>query len=872
VLPERWIVMGYQNDGPGQLLAIGSPIADSLPVGPDPKGPGPSTDDGMRWLADFGRAIQAGMALRIPLTGAQTRGFKRLLVFGLRSQLDPEQSASRFGDLLHAHHYTDGLELLPHGAASNNTQDSASALSSRDPNYTKLFDLEQGAALCPSRPTADGDRLARAAGFDPALLAHVRGANGGQDEQASAMQTVLWPATWGYYLEQIVAGAVPAPETLLPLARDHFANHVRARGNFPILRIGAQPYGLLPVLWSARWKGIDSRALDTPLMSLLTKLRATWEASVANVPQIHGASDPEGALVSLLGMQPRSSSYAARNVIGPEYNLTYWRFVQQDPGQAWWSALSTKTLAQAGDLAGVMSATRLANATYVCQQRLLTDILVAPAPLDNAAAPDYMEQLRALTWQALRDLPTPPQPVPLLPLLLRHAALRQYLDTAAELLAQASALLPTERIEAELIGMSAGLPRPTPWDVLGRTLPGKGAVGSYLDASKTDTTIPDFAAFWAAFDKLSAMPAEALDATTREVMDLASYRLDGWLTSMAHFRLEQIRTGAPNGGVVLGAYAWLEDVRPQAAVGSSGFIHAPSLAHATTAAVLRSGYLTHGGSAQSPFQINLSSDRVRLGLHLLDGLREGQPLGALLGYRLERSLHDVGLDPLIATLRAIAPLNAAPDTGTTTAESVAANNVVDGLALLRAIFASGTLATGSGLPADSTTRDTLTGSLRQLNQALDAAADLTLAESVHQLLRGNMVRAGATLDAIARGDAPPAALEVIETPRAGTAFTHRLFTAAASTTAARWASAPRAQAEPRLNAWAAAMLPTPVNVRIRASFAAGATATPIEFGLDSLGMAPLDLLAMPETDGVSGELAARLVRAEIGRASCRERV
>jgi hypothetical protein len=867
VLPERWLVMGFQGDAAGQLLAVGSPIADSLAVGPDPNGPGPSTDDGMRWLADFDRAVQVGMGMRIPLTGAQTRGFTRIVVFGLNTQLAPADAVARFGDLLQAHHYTDGLELLPHGAPTNNSGDTSSALSSRDPNYAKLYALEQGPALCPSRPGADGDRLARAIGFDPALLAHISGANGGQDEHAFAMNTVLWPATWGYYLQQIVTGSVPTPDVLLPIARDHFINHVRARGHFPILRVGAQPYGVLPIQWSAKWKALENRALDAPLMSLLVNLRTTWQSSVANVPRIPGATDPEAALVSVLGMQPRSASYSARCVIGPEYNLTYWRFVRQDPGQTWWSTLSAKAAADAGSSSAPMASTRLASTTFVNSQRLLTDVLVAPAPLNGLSAPSYVARLQSMTWQALRDVAMPAQPVPLLFLFLRHAALRQYLDTAAELLAQQNpaGIQPTERIEAELLGLSAGLPRPTPWDILGRTLAGKGTVGTYLDASKTDISIPDFAAFWSAFQTLTTLSAESLDAATREAIDLASYRLDAWFTSMAHFRLDTIRAATANGGIVLGAYGWLENVAPATALPSAGYIHAPSLAQATTAAVLRSAYLTHKGASQSPLEINLSSSRVRLAMHLLDGMRQGQPLGALLGYRLERTMHDSGLETLITTLRAIAPLNTTTDTSTTTSELVAANNVVDGLALLRTIFVNNTLATGFGLPTDSNMRDQLASALQTLTDALDSVADLALSESVHQLLRGNPIRAGATLDAIARGDTPPPEIDVIQTPRSGTAFTHRLFSIAGGSPASGWASTPRAQAEPRLNAWASALLPAPANVQARASFSdgTGAVLSTIEFGLDTLAISPLDLIALPATDGLSGELADRLLRAAV---------
>ena len=95
---------------------------------------------------------------------------------------------------------------------------------------------------------------------------------------------------------------------------------------------------------------------------------------------------------------------------------------------------------------------------------------------------------------------------------------------------------------------------------------------------------------------------------------------------------------------MLGAYGWLENVQPQPQqTASAGFVHAPSLNQATTAAVLRAGYLAHNDASQRPFEIDLSSGKVRLALHLLDGIRQGQPLGALLGYRLERAMHNAKL-------------------------------------------------------------------------------------------------------------------------------------------------------------------------------------------------------------------------------------
>jgi hypothetical protein len=865
VLPERWIVIGYQGNAPGQVLAVGPSIPDPLHVGPAPGGPGLATDPGMRWVSDFDPlAIQAGMAFRIALTPEQQRGFNRIVVLGLRSNIDAAESVTRLSALLEAHHYTDGLELLPHGAPTNNSEDVKSGFTSRDANYTELFNLEQGSPLCPARQTADGDRLARALGIAPKLLAHVRGADGDQDEQARAMNAVMWPATWGYYLTQLVAGAVPSPDVLVPAARDHFKDHVRARGHFPALRIGRQPYGLLPVCWSAGWKPLEGRALDAPLGGMLARLRSTWENAVANIPRLPGAADPEAALVGLLGMSPSSTSYVARNMIGPEYNLSYWKFARQTISASWWTALNTKSLNDTGDLSGTMATTRLANAAFVKAHRPLSDLMVAPAPLDGQPAPSYVGLLGSYGWQDLRSFQFPAPPVPLLLLLLRHAALRQYIDTSMDLLGPAGAAQPAERFEPELVGLSAGLPRPTSWDILQRTLPGHGPVGAYLDGAKLNPTLDPalsaFQDFWTSFTQLAGYSAEALDSAIREGLDLAAYRFDAWVTSLAHFRLDALRSADPTGGIVLGGYGWLEDVRPQPQrTPSAGYVHAPSLAHATTAAVLRSGYLTHRDGTQPAMEIDLTSDRVRLGLHLMDGVRSGQPLGALLGYRLERSLHDAGLDPFINALRMVAPLEGTPATGVDTTESLTATDVVDGLALLRKIHTDPNFWSTPGLPP----RDQLTPHINRLDDALDSVADLALSESVHQLLRGNRIRAGATLDAIARGDAPPPDLDVIATPRSGTSLTHRLLTVAATTDAPGWTDTPRAQAEPRLNSWAATMLGDPERVRARARFvdATGAELAKIEIRLNALALAPLDLLALPESNRLDGELADRLLRA-----------
>ena len=169
-------------------------------------------------------------------------------------------------------------------------------------------------------------------------------------------------------------------------------------------------------------------------------------------------------------------------------------------------------------------------------------------------------------------------------------------------------------------------------------------------------------ALQASLRHLARVPSAALARLAAGALDLASHRLDAWMSAHASRRLAALREARPD-GARLGGYGVLEDVRPSplAEPLSHGYIHAPSLGQAATAAVLRSGYLAHRREQDSPLAVDLSSRRVRLALGLLEGVRAGQPLAAILGYRFERGLHDhhpaLILDRFIAPLRGIAPLD-----------------------------------------------------------------------------------------------------------------------------------------------------------------------------------------------------------------------
>ena len=176
-----------------------------------------------------------------------------------------------------------------------------------------------------------------------------------------------------------------------------------------------------------------------------------------------------------------------------------------------------------------------------------------------------------------------------------------------------------------------------------------------------------------------------------------------------------------------------------------------------------------------------------------------------------------------------------------------------------------------GFPAPGSNDFTaLVAQLQALDDLVDSVGDSVVAESVYQLVQGNPLRSGATLDAIATGEMPPPELDVIRTPRTGIGLTHRLcalFPMSAGTSPSTWPTqqpSARAQAEPVLNAWVATLLPNPALVRCKADYVNpqdGQVVQTVETALPVLELAPLDAVYMAEaTDRAQrGELEQRWV-------------
>ncbi|HVP31742.1 MAG TPA: hypothetical protein VMW35_21535 [Myxococcota bacterium] len=166
-------------------------------------------------------------------------------------------------------------------------------------------------------------------------------------------------------------------------------------------------------------------------------------------------------------------------------------------------------------------------------------------------------------------------------------------------------------------------------------------------------------------------------------------------------------------------------------------------------------------------------------------------------------------------------------------------------------------------PTDGSGYRQLLAVLDRLDERVDAVADLTAAESVHQLVAGNTTRSGSSLAVASEGRVPDE-FDVIRTPRPGADVLHRLLVVADPTAPAPWTTArpgPAALLDPVSTAWVAGILPDPVRVsaRLRLVGPDGADlANPIDLPMSELELDPLGWIRVAAG---GTELQARLALA-----------
>lgn len=879
VLPERLAFYVGKRSQPGSPIVFGEPhvgklVPDPLPVGLTP------TEDGLtrggdggvvvpppvRWLVDFEAAVACGMGIRIPLSTGEAQGIDALVVVGARVGSSEQESAKLLERLFEAQRYTVGLDVVRQGTPTNVLSDDRDDQPPRALDHGTVFDRE-----LQDRPVdagTDAQRLARALALRGEVFSAC--AQTHEARNATSMNHALWPATLGYFFDQMMDGAVP--KDVLEDLRHVFTAHVTGRGPLPCIRVGDQPYGL--VLASADLPSgalAPTGAVEPPGEPRISKIEARVEqvrrdfarlaAKVA--PLARDGVTPE-RVVDLLSLLPRSASVFRRYLLGHGYMTERSIFLTSVAGgKAWEEARRRESIALLRELGFEDDAAPyIAVLTHAgfSEETGLSLVTEGPASETEPLPPLLPDGRNYLAWLAtasLAEVQSHPSgvtaPKTLLYRLVRHARIRASLDSAAAVIERTGG--PKASAFHDRDQLTRGAKAPRPLDAL-------GAVG-HLGQTRVDlrSTVAEAIragevpnaedALVDAILGLADLPTAELERLLVEHLDCCSHRLDAWVVGLtarrmwrAHDAIDDLthRHVEVGKGIHLGAFGIVHDLTPAShpRQAEGGFLHGPSLAHATAGAILRSAHLGAGADAGGAFAVNLSSARIRRALELFDGVGTGQSLGALLGYRIERSLHDAPGGPFdlaIGPLRRLAPLSAASTDPSSETPSAAAHDVVDGLALVTLVrgkaFPYGSAELGQVPPAHQAA---VQDALKSAEADLDACGDLALAEAVFQNVRGNPTRGTAALRAMSEGHGFPSP-EVVAAPRPARAMLHRLGLVLPLASAPTNAG-PRARLAPGIDRFLGGLLGDLENISCHVS----ASGVSKRVTLASLGVGALDCL------------------------------
>ena len=616
-LPERLVLRLYGHGG--QLLreVVGGTIPDGLEMGFD------QTRDSLGferaagdfeyppellWQTDFDAAVKVGMAMRVGLDAADNVDrIERLVVLGVRLGTDPNASAALVEQLVDSHRYTEGFSILPQGTPTNVTGDGdAAAPADADTVLARL--RGEGAYADAGRDTlyedeCDGLRLAHALGISPEAMRYVEGAEQRDASEAIAMKRALWAGTLGYYAQQMLwplfesDNAAEPPgrgERLTAATRFHFTHFVFGRGPLPAIRVGDQPYGILPVSGDMLggsepgvppWNELFVDGFETALHGkLLILAKGAWLDPRLKLARAGPGPDADQRLVEVLSLQASSVQYHGERLVGKETLKNFLDYQKQGAESFFvYEELLVKryekflldfpalfpTQPAVFDLSFFGGYWKQAAGGLLALDRSLAPLLTGDVvddlpysetrPIDDNY-PNYLAGLATLAFADVRrglsrvkggaTVPV----TALLYLLARHSHLCEHAFTMMRLHHQFQNKPWANFREKELYNVLF-VPDTTTWDTLDEKArwpelsPGvRPKLLSALELIAMRADLRERFADWKtyfgdvdeqqrALGQLAKLPTARLERLFAEHLDLAGYRLDAWITGFVYQRL-----------------------------------------------------------------------------------------------------------------------------------------------------------------------------------------------------------------------------------------------------------------------------------------------------------------------------------------------
>lgn len=711
LLPRTVKLFTYHEKGAAfgdkfRFLAEGSPIPKDLVI----SNPG---NPSARWMVDFNEAVTKGMGLKIisPDKCRQVGDADWLIAVGIKDSADNDAVME---ELLIRYKALGRFDILQQDTPTNNTEYAKTGFTGIENEISGTDDVMYNNLPYKDKAITGGKILASALGINEDIFTGVSSSALKEQRSAMAMASVLWDAcTRGYrdmYMNyQGVHNVVSFRSHPIKwrYLSEHFKKSVLGRGLVPAVQIGQNPYGILPVTCLNEWKSSEEKDKEKIILEDgIAKVCAIFKDKFMDLAL--EKDDPPSEydrLIKTLQLNSVPHRIDIQHVSREQYSPRFNDYL----------CSVTCPMASEKDCAKALS--------YFC----------SIAETNYADGADISSEVIA---KLRKEIPTQPDSVSLLLRMLQYSAII---------------------LENDII------------DVINNPKLSKEekmvAVERYkVMASKASEELK----------LLNDLPPSSLATLLKEVMDCLSCRLDTWISSLANIRLTELslenetivrnpilacgQSGSKN---IIGVYGWLEKPsNMDSAHQTDGYFQAPSLNQAISGAILRNAALANEPNSNSSFQINLSSNRVKKAIWFTEGLQKGYRPDELLGYQVERKLHDRNLDRYLLPLRKIYPF-----TGQNTDDKSRNANLINGEKFIEASNIVLDLSR-KRVKVLATHKEILEAIQSEVRQIRDAVSDLYIAETVYQSVKGNSARAAAWLDVIEGKNAPPQ-VEVMNTIRSG---------------------------------------------------------------------------------------------------------
>ena len=364
VMPDRFVVVVMDAEENYKYIVPGKPVDSKLVVGLDPhtfenadtfsydSDGNLIMDESIKWLTNFEEAENKGMAVHIVLDEDDlSNGFKKVFVIGVKGS-DAVTGKALLEQLIDNHHYLpEGASFLPVNTPTNNTKAGESGYRTFEEDHVASFKIERNneeppAASEPDFPS-DADRLSVGLGIDSATLKFLDYQDRSEVSEALNMNKALFPGTLGNFMEE-------ALDQLFTLdninhTKAFITNYVTARGYLPTIRLGTQPYGILPTTAFTRFHATANdnflptlnktdfenmadiadelqTRFDIRLKQFLNLMNSLWTEIRKEKVQYSGntdPNDPQAHFMKMLGLQATSSEYFFRYGLNVASRMTF---------------------------------------------------------------------------------------------------------------------------------------------------------------------------------------------------------------------------------------------------------------------------------------------------------------------------------------------------------------------------------------------------------------------------------------------------------------------------------------------------------------------------------------------------------------------